>query len=66
MASFSDETPISAIELPSRMRNALIKAGLVTAGHVRKASDTKLRSLPNIGPTFFSQIRKVFNRARTR
>ncbi|WP_414645812.1 hypothetical protein [Bradyrhizobium sp. 27S5] len=48
------------------MRNALIKAGLMTAGDVRKASDTKLRSLPNIGPTFFSQIRKIFNRARTR
>jgi len=44
-----DNTPISDVELPARIRNVLAAAGLKTVGEVREASDELLSSLDDIG-----------------
>ena len=40
-----DDTPISDVKLPTRIRNALTAAGMKTIGEVREASDATLLSL---------------------
>jgi DNA-directed RNA polymerase alpha subunit len=44
-----DDTPISDVELPTRIRNVLAAAGLETVGQVREASDELLLSLHDFG-----------------
>jgi len=58
-----DETLISEIELPTRIWNAFARVGFRTVGDVRRAPDSDLRSLRNIGPLSFSEIRKTLGRA---
>ncbi len=47
-----DNTPISDVELPARIRNVLAAAGLKTVGEVREASDELLLSVDDIGKAF--------------
>jgi DNA-directed RNA polymerase alpha subunit len=44
-----DDTPISDVEFPARIRNVLAAAGLKTVGEVRETSDEILLSLQDLG-----------------
>ena len=52
-----DDTPISQVELPTRILNVLTAAGLRTVGEVREASDKMLLSLPDLGPASVAHLR---------
>jgi DNA-directed RNA polymerase alpha subunit len=54
-----DETPISSVRLPSRIRNALAQSELETVGDVRKAPDRLVFSLQNIGRSSLRQLRQT-------
>jgi DNA-directed RNA polymerase alpha subunit len=54
----TDETPISHLELTTRIRNALNAAGLKTVGEVRETSDKTLLSLPDFGQNSLSYLRE--------
>ena len=59
-----DNTPISDVELPARIRNVLAAAGLKTVGEVREASDELLLSVDDIGkPSSFFAKRLACRRA---
>lgn len=51
-----DETPISEVELSTRIRNALSVGGLKTVGEVREASDATLLSLNDFGQGSLTQL----------
>jgi len=44
-----DDTPISEVEFPARIRNVLAAAGLKTVGEVRETSDETLLSFQDFG-----------------
>jgi DNA-directed RNA polymerase alpha subunit len=44
-----DDTPISGVELPARIRNVLAAAGMETVGDVREISDETLLSFQDLG-----------------
>ena len=44
-----DDTPISGVKFPSRVRNVLAAAGLETVGDVREISDETLLSFQDLG-----------------
>jgi hypothetical protein len=44
-----DDTPISGVEFPARIRNVLAAAGLETVGEVREISDETLLSFQDLG-----------------
>jgi len=52
-----DDTPISDVEFPARIRNVLAAAGLQTVGEVRETSDDTLLSLPDLGKSSVAQLR---------
>ena len=54
-----DNTPISQVQFPTRILNALTAAGLRTVGHVREASDKMLLSLPDLGPCSVADLRET-------
>lgn len=56
---FSDDTQIDATNLPARLRNALARAGIRTAGEVRNLSDVDLLGLPGVGRSSFRMLRKM-------
>jgi DNA-directed RNA polymerase alpha subunit len=54
-----DNTPISDVELPARIRNALTAAGLKTVGEVREASDETLLSFQDMGTGSVARLRET-------
>ena len=54
-----DDTLISDVEFPSRIRNALVAAGLQTVGEVRETSDGTLLSLQDLGKGSVAQLRET-------
>lgn len=56
---FSDDTQIDATNLPARLRNALARAGIRTAGEVRNLSDVDLLSLSGVGRSALRMLRKL-------
>jgi DNA-directed RNA polymerase alpha subunit len=44
-----DDTPLSDVEFPTRIRNVLAAAGLKTVGEVREISDETLLSFQDFG-----------------
>jgi len=54
-----DDTPISDVEFPSRIRNALVAAGLQTVGEVRETSDEILLSFPDLGKGSVAHLRET-------
>jgi DNA-directed RNA polymerase alpha subunit len=54
-----DDTPISKVELPARIRNVLAAAGLKTVGEVRETSDEILLSFQDLGKTSVAQLRET-------
>lgn len=58
-----DEAPISQIDFPTRIRNALYYAGLKTVGEVRESSDEMLLSLPDLGSKSVALVRETLGLA---
>jgi DNA-directed RNA polymerase alpha subunit len=56
---FSDDTQIDAINLPARLRNALARAVIRTAGDVRNLSDVDLFKLPGVGRSSLRMLRML-------
>ncbi|WMT78757.1 DNA-directed RNA polymerase subunit alpha C-terminal domain-containing protein [Bradyrhizobium sp. Ash2021] len=54
-----DDTPISDVELPARIRNALVAAGIETVGEVRETADETLLSFQDLGKSSVAHIRET-------
>jgi len=54
-----DDTPISDVGLPARIRNALVAAGLETVGEVRETDDETLLSFHELGKSSVAHIRET-------
>jgi DNA-directed RNA polymerase alpha subunit len=54
-----DDTPISDIEFPARIRNVLRFAGLRTVGDVREVSDETLLSFQDLGKGSVALLRET-------
>jgi DNA-directed RNA polymerase alpha subunit len=54
-----DNTPISEVEFPVRIRNLLVANGLKTVGEVRGTSDAELLSFQNCGANTVAYLRKT-------
>jgi DNA-directed RNA polymerase alpha subunit len=54
-----DDTPISNVEFPARIRNVLAAAGLKTVGEVREASDEILLRFQDLGKTSVAHLREA-------
>jgi DNA-directed RNA polymerase alpha subunit len=54
-----DDTPISEVELPARIRNVLAAAGLKTVGEVRETSDEILLSFQDLGKGSITHLRET-------
>ena len=54
-----DETPISGVEFPARIRNVLAAAGLETVGEVREISDETLLSFQDLGKGSLVHLRET-------
>jgi DNA-directed RNA polymerase alpha subunit len=52
-----DDTPISDVEFPARIRNVLAAAGLKTVGEVREISDETLLSFQDFGKGSVAHLR---------
>jgi DNA-directed RNA polymerase alpha subunit len=60
-----DDTLISDVEFPSRIRNVLVAAGLQTVGEVRETSDEILLTFPDFGKGSVAQLRETLGRPST-
>jgi len=54
-----DDTPISNVEFPARIRNVLAAAGLKTVGEVRETSDEILLSFQDLGKASVADLRET-------
>jgi DNA-directed RNA polymerase alpha subunit len=54
-----DDKPISDVELPARIRNALAAAGIETVGEVRETADETLLSFQDLGKSSVAHIRET-------
>ena len=54
-----DDTPISEVDLPVRIRNVLTAAGLETVGEVREISDETLLSFQDLGELSVAHLRET-------
>jgi DNA-directed RNA polymerase alpha subunit len=54
-----DDTPISDVELPARIGNVLMAAGLKTVGEVRETSEEILLSFQDLGKTPVAHLRET-------
>ena len=54
-----DDTPISDVEFPARIRNVLAAAGLKTVGEVRDTSDEILLSFQDLGKGSVAHLRET-------
>src|ERR1700676_1155276 len=54
-----DDTLISDVEFPSRIRNVLIAEGLKTVGEVREISDETLLSFQDLGKGSVAHLRET-------
>jgi hypothetical protein len=60
-----DETLISDVEFPTRIRAVLAAAGLETVGEVRETSDEILLSFQDLGKTSIAYLRETLGLAST-
>ena len=54
-----DDTPISDVELPARIPNALVAAGIETVGEVRETADETLLSFQDLGKSSVAHVRET-------
>jgi DNA-directed RNA polymerase alpha subunit len=59
-----DDTPVSDVELPARIRNVLVAAGLETVGEVRETADETLLSFQDLGKSSVAHIRETLGLRR--
>ena len=55
----SDDTTLSAWELPKRLRTALENAGIHHIAELTEWSERDLRSLPSVGPAYLKLLRRL-------
>jgi hypothetical protein len=55
----SDDMSIANVELPPKVHQALIAAGLRTVGDVRETPDTKILRIPDLGESALGLLRKT-------
>ena len=54
-----DDTPISGVEFPARIRTVLAIAGIETVGEVRETSDEILLSFQDFGKASVPRLRET-------
>jgi DNA-directed RNA polymerase alpha subunit len=54
-----DDTPLDDVDLPMRIRNVLVSAGLITVGEVREISDETLLSFQDLGKGSLVYLRET-------
>ena len=54
-----DDTPISNVDVPARIRNVLAAAGLKTVGEVRETSDEILLRFQDLGKASIAHLRET-------
>jgi DNA-directed RNA polymerase alpha subunit len=54
-----DDTPISGVEFPARIRTVLAIAGIETVGEVRETSDEILLSFQDFGKASVTRLRET-------
>jgi hypothetical protein len=54
-----DDMSIANVELPPKVQQALIAAGLRTVGDVREAPDTKILEIQDLGESSLAVLRKT-------
>jgi DNA-directed RNA polymerase alpha subunit len=52
-----DDIPIASVELPAKVRQALIAAGLRTIGKIRETSDTEILQIQHLEESSLSFLR---------
>jgi DNA-directed RNA polymerase alpha subunit len=52
-----DDMPIASVELPPKVQQALIAAGLRTIGKIREASDAEILRIQNLGQSSLNFLR---------
>jgi DNA-directed RNA polymerase alpha subunit len=52
-----DDMPIASVELPPKVQQALIAAGLRTIGKIRETSDTEILRIQNLGQSSLNFLR---------
>jgi DNA-directed RNA polymerase alpha subunit len=57
-----DHVSIDKVQLPPRVKRALVAAGLKTVGDVRKTSDATLLSIQNLAKISVTLLRKELGR----
>jgi len=60
MPELPDDTPLSDVEFPARIRDVLAAAGLKTVGEVREISDETLLSFQDFGKGSIVLLRDSF------
>ncbi|MDY7076678.1 MAG: DNA-directed RNA polymerase subunit alpha C-terminal domain-containing protein, partial [Chloroflexota bacterium] len=58
MTGLTTRNSIDVLDLPTRVRNALTRAGITTLGHLATRSDTELLLLRGFGQTSLAQVRE--------
>jgi DNA-directed RNA polymerase alpha subunit len=59
-----DNTSVSDVKLPTRIRNALAAAGITTIGEVRETSDATLLSFQDFGTKSAAYLRETLGLSR--
>ena len=54
-----DDTPILNVELPLRVREALVAAGLTTIGEIRETPDKEILRIQHLGTSSLALLRKT-------
>ncbi len=54
-----DDTPIVNVELPPRVREALVAAGLKTVGEIRETPDKDILRIQHLGTNSLALLRKT-------
>jgi hypothetical protein len=57
-----DDMPIASVELPPKVRQALIAAGLRTIGKIRETSDTEILRIQHLGQSSLNFLRDTLGR----
>ncbi|HMF69193.1 MAG TPA: DNA-directed RNA polymerase subunit alpha C-terminal domain-containing protein [Phyllobacterium sp.] len=52
-----DDVPIASVELPAKVRHALIAAGLGTIGKIRETSDMEILRIQHLGQSSLNFLR---------
>jgi DNA-directed RNA polymerase alpha subunit len=54
-----DDMPINAVELPAKMKDALVAAGLKTVGDIREKPDAEILEIETIGKSSLTFLRNT-------